>query len=218
MRLPCPASVALSVLVVAVSVWPAAGQPWSPRQPFATFAPPAIAEPPSDLPEWWRDGGPRIRTTDASAALILRLGLERSAILRQIAAEIEAAPVIVYVGIRTDMPIRLAGRLNLAGQGGRYRYIHITLNGNLTAGQIVASLAHELQHVREIIAAPEVQDDESLTRLYRRIGRESRLDGSVGWETERAQAVGSDVRRELTSGVAAILAQRYDSARRSATP
>ncbi len=218
MHLPCFARVALSTLVVAASAWPAAGQPASPRQPFATLAPPAIAEPPSDLPEWWRDGGPRIRTTDASAALILRLGLERSAILRQIAEDIEAAPVIVYIGIRTDMPNRLAGRLNFAGRGGRYRYIHVALNGNLPAGQIVASLAHELQHVREIIAAPEVQDDESLTRLYRRIGRESRLNGDVGWETDGARAVGSDVRRELTSGVAAILAQRYDSVRRTATP
>jgi hypothetical protein len=214
MRLPILVRVSVIVLTVAAPVLPAAAQPASLPQPLTPLVEPAIAHPPPDYSEWWRDGGPRIRTSDGRAALILRLGLERSAILRHLVDEIEGGRVIVYVGISNDMPDRLAGSLKFAGNAGRFRYLRVLLNADLSAEQVVASLAHELQHVREVMASPDVQDDQSLEGLYRRIGRENGVAGGGGWETDEARAVGADVRRELAAGVAAILARRYEGVRR----
>lgn len=214
MRLPFLIRLIACVLTVAAFVLPAAAQPASLPQSLTPLVEPAIAQPPPDDSEWWRDGGPRIRTSDVRAALILRLGLERSAILRDLVEEIESGQVIVYVGLSSDMPGSLAGSLRFAGTAGRFRYLRVLVNGDLSAEQMVASLAHELQHVREVMASPDVQDEKSLEDLYRRIGRENRVAGRVGWETDQARAIGADVRRELSAGVAAILARRYDSGRR----
>lgn len=216
MRLPSLVCVGVTVLGVVWSGLPADAQPASLLQPLAPLAEPAIAQPPPDHVEWWRNGGPRIRTSDARSALILRLGLERSAILRQQVEEIEGGRVIVYVALSSDMPERLAGSLNFAGMAAGYRYLRVSLNADLPVDQIVASLAHELQHVREVMTNPDVQDDQSLTSLYRRIGRENHIAGRAGWETDEARAIGADVRRELTSGVAAVMAKRYAAARRAA--
>lgn len=215
MRLPSLVCVGV-ILGAVVSGLPADAQPASLLQLLAPLAEPAIAQPPPDHVEWWRNGGPRIRTNDPRSALILRLGLERSAILRQQVEEIEGGQVIVYVTLNSDMPERLAGSLNFAGMAGGYRYLRVSLNADLAADHIVASLAHELQHVLEVMAHPEVQDDTSLTSLYRRIGRESHFAGRAGWETDQARAIGLDVRRELSSGVAAVMAKRYAAARRAA--
>ncbi len=216
MRLPSLVCLGVTLLASAASVRPSGAQPASLPQPLVPLVEAAIAQPPPDHVAWWQNGGPRIRPADARAALILRLGLERSAILRQLVDDIEGGEVIVYVVLNGDMPDRLAGSLNFAGEGGRYRYLRVALNADLPADQIVASLAHELQHVREVMAAPEVRDDASLRSLYRRIGQESHVAGKLGWETNEARAISMDVRRELSSGVAAILAKRFDAARRSA--
>jgi hypothetical protein len=218
MRLPSLVCLGVTLLASVAPVRPTDAQPASLPQPLTPLAEPAIAQPPPDHVAWWQNGGPRIRPGDARAALILRLGLERSAILRQLVDEIEGGRVIVYVVLNGDMPDRLAGSLNFAGEAGRYRYLRVSLNADLPADQIVASLAHELQHVREVMAAPEVRDDASLRSLYRRIGQESHVAGKLGWETNEARAIGVDVRRELSSGVAAILARRFDAARRAAPP
>lgn len=216
MRLPSLVSVGVTVLALVGSGLAADAQPAPLLQLLAPLAEPAIAQPPPDHVEWWRNGGPRIRTSDARSALILRLGLERSAILRQQVEEIEGGRVIVYVVLSGDMPERLAGSLNFAGMAGGYRYLRVSLNADVPADQIVASLAHELQHVLEVMANPDVQDDKSLNSLYQRIGRENHIAGRAGWETDEARAVGIDVRRELSTGVAAVMAKRYAAARRAA--
>src|SRR5690606_7107792 len=123
--------------------------------------------------------------------------------------------VIVYLMVSKELPNRLAGSLSVVARAGRYRYLRVMLNATLSAEHLIASLAHELQHVREVMAHPDVDDGASLSTLYRQIGRESRIAGRTGWETDAAHAVGVDVRRELSAGVAAILTRRYDAARRA---
>ncbi len=143
--------------------------------------------------------GPRLRPLESRVALLLRLGVERSRVLRDLVAHIEGGRVFVYIGFDRQMADRVAGSLTLVGSAGPYRYLRIALNPALPADQAIAALAHELQHVVEVMDHPEVTSEAALEALYRRIGRENRLLGRVGWETEQATLVGSQVRRELTT-------------------
>lgn len=72
-------------------------------------------------------------------------------------------------------------------QAGGFRYVRIAISTDLSADQIIATLAHELQHVVEIIDDPGVVDEPSLSALYRRIGRPSRVVATAGWETAAAR-------------------------------
>jgi hypothetical protein len=93
------------------------------------------------------------------------------------------------------------------GSGGGYRYVRVALHPELNQDLMIAGLAHELQHVLEVIQNPEVTSEPALTALYQRIGRSNRTSGSIGWETEEARSVATRVRRELLGHSGAMLAR-----------
>jgi hypothetical protein len=142
-------------------------------------------------------GQRRIRVTDAKIAALIQLGLEKSVTFRGLVEEIEAGDVIVHVDRENFLPGRLGGRMRLTGRAGTRRYVRVTIDAELQPRQFVASLAHELHHVSELVANPDVDDDASLEALYLRIGSEHRVNGQTAFETEAARRVGMDVQREL---------------------
>jgi len=79
-----------------------------------------------------------------------------------------------------------------------FRYVRIVLNPSLPHAQLVATLAHELQHVSEIGNEPSVVDPRSLSSFYGRVGTEHGFH-SEEWETKLAQDTGYIVIRELAS-------------------
>jgi hypothetical protein len=179
--------------------------------PARSFEPslPAVAPPPAPpVVEWWRNGGPRIRLTDRRIGPAVRNGLERSSLLRGLVERIESGDVFVYAGIDPRMVKGLAGRLVFVGSAGTHRYLRVMLHPELGGDQLIATLAHELQHVVEVLEHPEVDSERELTRLYERIGQSNRAGGLQGWETTAALDMGYEVRRELTIGTAAALARR----------
>lgn len=139
----------------------------------------------------------RVRTTDARSADLLQRGIERSPILRDLVAAIEAMPVMVYVVLDDDLPTGLDGRTTLLSGNGKHRYLRVSLKRQLPESVFIGVLAHELEHVREIAAEPAVTDADSLTRFYRRIGDERQVRGLLAFETEGARRVGDLVRREV---------------------
>lgn len=193
--------------VVALLAAPAAGQP---RLPARAFEPsPAVApQAPVSVTEWWRSGGPRIRPTDQRTASMLRSGIERSPLLRGLVDRVDAASVVVYLGLDALMDNGLAGRLTFMGTGGKFRYVRVALNPRLSGDIMIAALAHELQHVTEVIDHPDVTSEKTLKRLYERIGQTARSGSIPGWETVAAQEITYQVRRELTTGAVAEVARR----------
>lgn len=161
----------------------------------------ATQEPLPAATEW-----SRLRITDNRTAGLVRLGVEQSAILRALIAEVEGGDVMVYVDSDPGLPGRQAGRMILLGEAGGRRYVHVAIRRTLLGPQFIAALAHEMQHVREVIAHPDVRDGVTLTRLYRRIGDERKVRGNTAWETDAARRVTHDVRRELLSRRAGKLA------------
>ena len=126
-----------------------------------------------------RDGGPRIRPQDARITSVLQEGIARSATFRALVDRIEASNVIVYVGVDPLMKSSLAGALTWMTQAGDYRYLRASISTDLTSDQMIATLAHELQHAVEVIEDESVVDEKTLVALYKRIGQPSQRRGAI---------------------------------------
>ena len=164
---------------------------------------PALA---ADLADSWREA--RIRPQDARLTALLREGIVRSATFRALVNRIEASNLFVYVTLSPVMKPSLAGKLTWMTRAGDFRYVRATINTEQAPDQMIATLAHELQHAVEVIEDQTVSDQRSLQELYKRIGRPSHSGITTGWETVAAQETGLRVRRELLSAAAAIHASQ----------
>jgi hypothetical protein len=150
----------------------------------------------------------RIRPQDPRLADLLQAGVGRSATLRDIVNRLEAGHVIVYVSLSPTLRSGIAGKLTWISSAGKYRYLKATINSDQMADQMIATLAHELQHALEVSADATVVDQRSMLGLYKRIGRPSLSGASAGWETTAAQQTGLQVRRELIAAAAVAAATR----------
>ena len=158
-----------------------------------------------------RDGGPRLRPQDARITQVLKEGAERSTTFRALVNRIEASNVIVYVAVSPIMKSTLSGALTWMTRAGEYRYVRASISAGLTSDQMIASVAHELQHAVEVIEDESVNDERSLVALYKRIGQPSRAASPAGgWETLAAQRTGTQVRRELVAAPAILIARASD--------
>jgi hypothetical protein len=142
----------------------------------------------------------RIRPQDPRLIQLLRTGAARSATFRALVDRLEAGNVIVYISLSQQLKSSIAGKLTWMTKAGSFRYLRATINAEQTADQMIATLAHELQHALEVSADEEVTDQRSLLALYQRIGRPSQSGLAAAWDTEAAQDAGYRVRRELVSG------------------
>lgn len=142
----------------------------------------------------------RLRVTDDRTAHYLRVGIARSAIVRDLVARVEGGDVFVYAGTDHQLPGQQTGRMKLLGARDGYRYVRVVIRRSLPGDQFIAALAHELQHVSEVSAHPEVDSLTTLAGLYRRIGDERQVQGRTAFETPAARKVTMDVRRELAGG------------------
>ena len=158
-------------------------------------ASPAFPSPSPDS----REGGPRVRPTDARLSQLLQNGMMRSPTLKALVDRIEAGNVIVYLSLTPLMRSNLAGKLTWMSRAGGYRYLRAQISTDLNADQMIATIAHELHHALEVSEDPNVADQRSLTELYKRIGRQSRAAAIGEWETAAAQEAGWQVRRELST-------------------
>jgi hypothetical protein len=154
-----------------------------------------------------RVGGPRIRPQDSRFAQIIQEGMARSATFRSLVDRIESSNVIVYIGNNPILKPSLSGALTWMTRAGEFRYLRASVRAELTFDQMIASVAHELQHAVEVIEDESVVDEDSLVALYKRIGQPSRAAGPLGWETVAAQRTGSQVRRELVAVPTTVMAR-----------
>ena len=71
---------------------------------------------------------------------------------------------------------------------------------------VIATIAHELQHAVEVIRDPGVNDARTMGELFRRIGTISvRSAAGITYETDDARAVGEQVLRDLGQSAPAAL-------------
>ena len=142
-------------------------------------------------------GRSRVRSTSAEVLKLVREGCERSTVFSQVVAEIEKSNGIVYV----EFGYCAFGHLNgcllpfiTRVQGDRYLRVVVTPDKNQrTHDQLLALMAHELQHALEVIGHDEVVDAPTMQEMFRRIG----APVNHGYETPAAQARGDKVLAEL---------------------
>lgn len=136
------------------------------------------------------------RPLSPGAAVLLADAAAASSIVRAQIEALEWTDLIVYV---TDLYDTAGGApaacLNWISAAGGRRYVLIRVAGRQgLPHERIVWLGHELQHALEVAAAPGVQDEAGLERLYRRIGWEQ----STGrFETDAAQEAGELIRNEL---------------------
>lgn len=138
----------------------------------------------------------RVRAADGRTAAILRDGLNRSETVRALVEELERSNVIVYLEIQWNLKRGLAGNLAWVAATKTFRYVRISLNPELTADAMVATLGHELQHAVEIARERSIVSGEAMAGYYERNGLDITSHWH-GWDTLAARRAGEDVRREL---------------------
>lgn len=159
------------------------------------------------------DGGPRLRPQEPRLVQVINEGSARSTTFKALVDRIEGSNVIVYVAINPTLRASLSGALTWMTRAGNYRYLRASISPDMTFDQMIASVAHELQHAVEVIEDESVINESTLVTLYKRIGQPSRVAGPSGWETAAAQRTGTQVRRELVAVPMSIIAR--SSARES---
>ena len=143
---------------------------------------------------------PRLRSTNPMILASLNEGAERSATFRALVAAIEQTNGIVYVEFGYCAFGHVAGCLLpfiASGHGDRYvRIIVSPEKRRLSHDQLLALIAHELQHAREVLDRPEIVDLETMDAMYRKLGT-AIVNGAGGYETSAARAAGAAVLSEL---------------------
>jgi hypothetical protein len=134
---------------------------------------------------------------------LLRHGYERSATLRRLTADIEASSWLVFVQTgRCPEKITTACLLHFVGVFEGKPYVRVIVrHEHRHPDDVITSLAHELQHAREVIQMVDTHDAEGIRSLFKRIGWVSvKSAGVETYETKQAVAVAEAVWRELMIG------------------
>lgn len=138
---------------------------------------------------------PSVRPLDARGERILARGLAGSTSLRALVDEVSLLRAVAYVQMDSYLPLGLRGTTRLMGVSGDIRRMVVLLNPRASDDDLVAMLAHELQHVAEMARAG-VTTTAEVEAHYRRHG----IVGPVGrYETTAALAAGSRVQNELAA-------------------
>ena len=156
-------------------------------------------------------GGPRLRPQSPFVAGLLKAGTARSATMRSLVDRIEAGNVIVYIAVNPLLKSSLSGGLTWMTRAGEFRFVRASISRDLTPDQMIATLAHELQHAAEVAEDESVISEATLVAMYRRIGLQGR-GAAPGFETVAAQEMGYQVRRELGAAPAPAVSRTSDSA------
>ena len=138
----------------------------------------------------------RVRGTNASMRAVIDEGCRRSPVFAGLVRDVEASKFVVYVDAVPALGDGMHGALLHHTNTAQYLRIH--LRRGLQLRDQVAVLAHELQHVREVIQAGINAHAEDMEKLFRRIG-DAPFAG--GWrqqfETAAALHVGKLVSADL---------------------
>jgi hypothetical protein len=140
--------------------------------------------------------GPHVRTDDATLRRLMERGLKQSPTFRELVRQIDQLPGLVYV-----VPSRCGALSGLSAcldhdvkvRGG-YRFLRVNVMPGDPAFRQLPLLAHELQHAVEVLSDDSATSQETVTRLYERIGVPK---GLGNFETEAAQRVQETVVLEL---------------------
>jgi hypothetical protein len=139
---------------------------------------------------------PRLRPQSPRVTRWLADGVARSETFRALVARIERGDVIVYLESQAALGRGLSACVTWMGSTPQVRYLRASVRPDLGARDTLAMIAHELQHVVELIDHPDVLSERGLADLYQRIGHPTGRTGDQ-WDTTAALQTGDRVRTEI---------------------
>ncbi len=141
---------------------------------------------------------PHVRVADRGLKAMLETGAARSPALRALLADLEAAPVLVFIDCGVQMRTHLGARLNFVTSVDGVRYVRVGVDCTLGQRHQLSLLAHELQHALEIAGQPGIVDVDSMATYYEDVGFFTYKDGTdKGFETAAAIAMQRRVDDEI---------------------
>jgi hypothetical protein len=142
----------------------------------------------------------RVRSTSAAVLDLLREGGNRSTTFSGLVDTIERSDGIVYVEFGYCAFGHLNGcLLSFVGHIGPDRFLRILVTpdkNQRSHDQLLALIAHELQHALEVLEHEEVVDTQTMDAMYRKLGFPL-TGGRTGYETTAARQAGDSVIAEL---------------------
>ena len=140
----------------------------------------------------------QLRTTDPMVSEVIRDGRRQSPTFASLVGTLEQSDTFVYVVRVQTLPHRMEGCLVHDGIGSGRRYLRVLLKMGTPQDWMIVVLAHELQHVREVLDSGIANDQRAMDALFKRIGnRQLGSDTGEQYETAAAQRVATAVAREL---------------------
>lgn len=140
----------------------------------------------------------RIRTVEPIVLGILQEGRRRSPTFAALIDRVERSNTFVYVVRGHTLPHGMEGCLVHEGSQSTVGYLKIQVVRGTRRERLMVVLAHELQHVREVLDAGITTDGAALDNLFKHIGMAQRgTDVGEQYETAAAQEVMARVDREL---------------------
>jgi hypothetical protein len=147
----------------------------------------------------------RIRSTDGLIQMLLEEGRQRSATFRDLVDTIDRTDGIVYVE-RGRCPVggMRACLLHVLTPNRHARYLWIAVDTSARRGELIAVMAHELQHAAEVLHAPSVRTGRDILNFYRSVdalhalGVTTRSEGRA-YETAAAILTADTVRADLAA-------------------
>ena len=139
----------------------------------------------------------RVRPVTDTSRSILYGAIQRSPTIARLVSELQQLDVIVYIELGLE-PMATVGTTSVLTKAGTTRMLRIVVSARLDPRRRIEVLGHELQHALEIARAEDVVSDATMHALYRRIGY---AITAKSYETDKARAVESQVRRELARQV-----------------
>ena len=141
----------------------------------------------------------QLRPLDCRLATAIADGLKRSETFRQLVDRVGTLNGIVYIQLKQSVDPRtkrvLDGALSHSfTTAGAYRVLHVMV-GAVEGDRPIYLLAHEFQHVLEVLEAPGVLTERDVDQLFERIGVRA-FAGDM--ETQAALNVEHAVRSELS--------------------
>jgi hypothetical protein len=141
----------------------------------------------------------RVRALDPALLQHVHEGLHRSATFRHIVAALEQSNVIVYLAPGVCDVGRIDGcLLRFVHVSGNTRYLRIVISRRVGAERAISVIGHELQHAREVAAAPTVVDGAGLVAMFRQASlRECKGVRGECYETQAAIDAEDAILKEL---------------------
>ena len=140
-------------------------------------------------------GAPRVRPLSNHVADLVQDAAARSPTVARLLAAIEASDVILQIDVRYELEVPRA-MTHLVTSTADARYVRTVINRRMSPWQQIELLAHELQHVVEIVEDPAVRDQKAMEARFALLGWREGRGGA--FETQAAIEAERQARRELS--------------------